>query len=106
MGAAGAYLAPAAQGVENAGAHCILICAVAMHLVADTVEAAMSVPFIHIIDETARRLTEAGYRRPLLIATRYTMEDGFNQTRMALHGVEVITPGAEGRRHRTLKSNT
>ncbi|HSX54212.1 MAG TPA: amino acid racemase, partial [Sphingomonas sp.] len=51
---AGDYLADAARGLERAGAECILICAVTMHLVADTVEAAVSVPFLHIVDETAR----------------------------------------------------
>jgi len=94
---AGDYLADAARGLERAGAECILICAVTMHLVADTVEAAVSVPFLHIVDETARVLLDKGYRKPLLIATRYTMESGFYQARMARHGIEVTVPDEAGR---------
>ena len=94
---AGRYLAEAARGLEHGGADCILICAVTMHLVADAVEAAIGIPLIHIIDETARKLRDRGFRKPLLIATRYTMEEGFYQARMARHGIEVIVPDAHGR---------
>ncbi|RVU07022.1 aspartate/glutamate racemase family protein [Novosphingobium umbonatum] len=94
---AGDYLANAALGLERAGADCVMICAVTMHLVADAVEAAVSVPFIHIIDETAHQLLAKGKRKPLLIATRYTMENGFYQDRMARHGIDVIVPDDAGR---------
>ncbi|NQE61446.1 amino acid racemase [Caulobacter sp. RHG1] len=94
---AGQYLAQAAQGLERAGAECVMICAVTMHLVADAVEAATALPFIHIVDETARRLSANGRQRPLLIATRYTMENGFYQARMAKQGIEVIVPDEAGR---------
>lgn len=94
---AGRYLADAARGLERGGAECVLICAVTMHLVADAVEAAVGVPFIHVVDETAKSLTAAGYRKPLLLATRYTMENGFYQARMARHGIEVTLPNDAGR---------
>lgn len=94
---AGEYLAQAARGLEHAGADCILICAVTMHLVADHVARAVAVPLIHIVDETARCLLAAGRRKPLLLATRYTMENGFYQQRMAGFGVEVSVPDEAGR---------
>jgi aspartate racemase len=94
---AGAYLGAAGKALEEAGAECLLICAVTMHLTAPAVEAATSVPVIHVIDETAARLKAAGYRRPLLIATRYTMENGFYQARMETHGIEVVVPDQAGR---------
>lgn len=94
---AGSLLAQAARGLEGAGADCVLICANTMHLVADAVESAISVPLIHIIDETAHRLLAAGCRRPLLLATRYTMEHGFYAERMRRHGVALSVPSAEGR---------
>lgn len=94
---AGAYLGAAGKALEDAGADCLLICAVTMHLTAPAVEAATSVPVIHVIDETAARLKAAGYKRPLLIATRYTMENGFYQARMETHGVEVVVPDQDGR---------
>jgi aspartate racemase len=94
---AGQYLASVARGIEGAGADCVMICAVTMHLVADAVDAAVRVPFIHIVDETARHLKAAGCHRPLLLATRYTMENGFYPARMKRHDIEVVVPDAEGR---------
>jgi aspartate racemase len=68
-----------------------------MHLVADAVEDAIEVPFIHIIDETAQVLKAAGCRKPLLLATRYTMENGFYAERMKRQGIEVMVPDPDGR---------
>lgn len=90
-------LADAARALEKAGADCVLICTNTMHLVADTVAAAVSIPLIHIVDETAAALVEGGRRKPLLLATRYTMEHGFYAQRMARHGLEVMVPEAEDR---------
>ena len=95
---AGRYLASVARGLEGAGADCVMMCAVTMHLVAPAVETAVSVPFIHIVDVTAERLKAEGVRRPLLLATRYTMKNGFYQARMERHGIAVMTPDAEGRK--------
>ncbi len=94
---AGECLADAGRRLQAAGADCVLICANTMHLVADQVAAAVDVPLIHIIDETARRLRAAGSRRPLLLATRYTMEHGFYTERMRRHGIEVLLPDEAGR---------
>lgn len=94
---AGLQLAEVARSLQSAGADCVMICAVTMHLVADAVAAATPLPFIHIVDVVAERLKAAGHRKPLLIATRYTMENGFYPARMAKHGIEVIVPDSEGR---------
>lgn len=87
---AGAKLGAIAGNLERAGADCVLICTNTMHKVADAVRSAISVRLIDIIDETALRLKAAGARRPLLIATRYTMEDGFYHAQMARHGIDVM----------------
>ncbi len=94
---AGHQLAEVAKSLEKAGADCVMICAVTMHLVADAVIAATSLPFIHIVDVVAERLKSAGHRKPLLVATRYTMQNGFYPTRMEKHGIEVMVPDVEGR---------
>jgi aspartate racemase len=90
-------LSDVARGLEAAGADCVLICTNTMHLIADAVAASVDVPLINIIDETALRLKAAGSRRPLLLATRYTMEHGFYADRMRAHGIEVAVPDADGR---------
>src|SRR5690348_5369175 len=94
---AGARLGKAAHNLKLGGADCVVICAVTMHLVADAVMKATDLPFIHIIDEVAHKLAAARCRKPLLIATAYTMENGFYQARMKSHGVEVMVPDAEAR---------
>lgn len=94
---AGKYLAEIGRTLEAAGADCMLICAVTMHLVAPPVEAAVKVPFIHVIDETAKHLKAAGCKRPFLIATRYTMEHGYYHERMKQHDMDVMVPDADGR---------
>lgn len=40
---------------------------------------------------------DAGCRKPLLIAARYTMEQGFYQQRMSRHGIDVLAPSETDR---------
>lgn len=94
---AGARLARAARNLKAGGAECVMMCAVTMHLVAGAVEEATDLPFIHIVDEVGKRLKAAGRNKPLLIATRYTMENGFYPARMKPHGIDVMVPDAEDR---------
>jgi len=94
---AGALLGEAAAALQRAGANCILICTNTMHLVAKEVAAQCQIPLIDIIDETARALKRAGARRPLLLATLYTMEHGFYHDRMKAHDLDVIVPGQNDR---------
>jgi aspartate racemase len=90
-------LGDVAAKLENAGADCVLICTNTMHLIAAEIAARVSVPLIHIIDETATALKAAGRKTPLLLATRYTMEHGFYTDCMAGLGVSVMVPEADDR---------
>jgi aspartate racemase len=81
-----------------AGAACILICTNTMHLVADDVARRISAPLINIIDVTGAALEAAGARRPLLLATRYTMEQGFYLKRLSENSnLTALTPGDDDR---------
>ena len=91
-------LSKVAKELEQAGADMILICTNTMHLLADEVQASVGVPLIHIADVTGEAIADAGCRRPLLLATRYTMEHGFYAERMKAHGIDLIVPDADGRR--------
>ena len=95
--AAAARLGDVAHRLQTAGAECVLICTNTMHLIAPEVAARISVPLINIIDETAAALKAAGRVKPLLLATRYTMEHGFYADRMARSGVSVMVPNADDR---------
>lgn len=90
--AAADRLARAGEGLCAAGANCVLIGTNTMHLVADQVAARLRAPLINIIDETSAALIAAGRKRPLLLATRYTMEHGFYTDRMRRPGLDPVVP--------------
>jgi aspartate racemase len=95
--AAGAMLADAASRLQRAGAQALLICTNTMHLVAPQIEAATSVPLLHIADATARRIRAAGLARVGLLGTRFTMEQAFYRERLERNGLQVIVPDAPAR---------
>jgi aspartate racemase len=91
-------LGDAAIGLRRAGAEALLIATNTMHLVATEVERAAGLPVLHIVDVTAEALRAAGVRRAGLLATRFTMEQGFYRERMwERFGIELITPDEAGR---------
>src|SRR3954465_13822163 len=79
---ASAVLADIGRDLQNAGAKCLLICTNTMHKLADNIQRAIDVPLLHIVDVTGEALKAAGMRRPLLLATRYTMEQDFYLSRL------------------------
>lgn len=85
-------LAEAAAGLEKCGADFILICTNTMHKVFDAVQAAVTVPLLHIADATGDALREAGIRKTGLLGTRYTMQQDFYKGRLAEAGFEVAVP--------------
>jgi aspartate racemase len=85
-------LVEAARRLEGAGAEALLICANTMHLMASEVQAAVDIPLIHVADATAARLKARGAARPLLLATRFTMERPFYRERLSSLGVEAVVP--------------
>ena len=87
-----------ARDLERAGAACLLICTNTMHKLADQVEQAVQVPLLHIADVTAEAVKAGGLQRPLLLATRYTMEQDFYLGRLReRHGLEPVVPDAGDR---------
>jgi len=95
---AGAILEDAARRLHAGGADCIVLCTNTMHKLADRIEAATPLPFLHIADPVGRAAARAGVRRVGLLGTAFTMEQGFLKDRLAQrHGLEVLVPGAEDR---------
>jgi len=95
--ALGTKLGEAAAGLERAGAEAMVIATNTMHLVAPTVEAAVSIPLLHIADPLGTALKAAGHTRVGLLATSFTMEQSFYSDRLAAHGDEVVIPEAAQR---------
>ncbi|HEY1881336.1 MAG TPA: aspartate/glutamate racemase family protein [Caulobacteraceae bacterium] len=98
---AAAQMIEAAKRLKTAGAQALVICANTMHRMAEEVEAAVRIPLIHIADATAAEIRAAGVKRPLLLATRFTMEQAFYRDRLRARGVEAVIPNEaeRGRLH-------
>jgi aspartate racemase len=96
--AAGALLAGAARSLEAAGADFLVVCTNTMHKVADRIEAAVTLPLLHIADPTAVAIKRAGHTTIGLLGTRFTMEQAFYRERLReRHGLQVIVPDPEDR---------
>ncbi len=94
---AGERLASAAVGLERAGAELLVLCTNTMHKVAPVIEAAVSVPLLHLGDATAAAVKRAGLDTIGLLGTAFTMEQDFYRDRLASHGLDVVVPAAEDR---------
>lgn len=95
--AAGEILAGKARQVEAAGADFLLICTNTMHKVAAEIEAAISIPLLHLADATAGRVRASGIGTIGLLGTKFTMEQDFYRGRLEQQGLNVLTPGGEDR---------
>ncbi len=91
-GSAGRLLASDARRLQEAGAGLIVLCTNTMHRVADVIEAAIDVPFLHLADATAAAVREAHISDVALLGTRYTMEGEFYRARLEGQGLRVIVP--------------
>ena len=88
----------AARSLEKGGAECIVICTNTMHKMADEVQDAVNIPLIHIADATATAIQAAGAQKPLLLGTRFTMEQDFYKGHLEKnHGISVLVPNEEDR---------
>ena len=95
---AAALMVDAARRLERGGADFLVIATNTMHIAAPQVQAATSLPLLHIADPTAERIKAAGLRRVGLLGTAFTMEQDFYKGRLAReHGLEVLVPEAPGR---------
>ena len=76
-----------------------------MHKRADDVARASGVPLLHIADATGKAITDQGFKKPLLLATAFTMEQDFYTARLIDgFGLDVVIPDAEDRQeiHRVI----
>ena len=85
-------LVTAAQGLERAGADFLLLCTTTFHRVADQVEAAVSVPVLHLADVVAEAVKAQGLDSVGFIGTTFAMSRSFFTDRLASHGLTVHVP--------------
>lgn len=95
---AGDILAQAAVGLQQAGAEGIVLCTNTMHKVAEAIETACGVPFLHIADATGRAISQQKMTNVALLGTRYTMEQDFYRGRLQQEfGINTLIPGQDER---------
>ena len=92
-----ALLADAAVRCEAGGADLVALCTNLMHKNFPALEAALSVPAIHIADAVAAVAKRAGWSTLGLLGARWVMEETFYADRLAEHGISVVVPDAAGR---------
>ena len=97
-------LEDAARRLQAGGAECVVLCTNTMHKLAPHIEAAVSIPFLHIADAAALAAVEAGTLTVGLLGTAFTMEQDFLKSRLAGHGLTVLVPDADERKevHRVI----
>jgi aspartate racemase len=92
-------LCDAARRVEAGGADVLLICTNTMHKVAPDIEAAISIPLLHIADAAADVITARGFDTIGLLGTNFTMEQAFYTERLSTrYGLHVVIPEPDDRR--------
>lgn len=85
-----------AQGLERAGADCVIMATNTMHLVFDKVSASVKIPMIHIADPTAEAIKKAGFDKVALLGTSFTCTHPFYMGRLKeKYGIECLVPTEE-----------
>ncbi|HEY0952621.1 aspartate/glutamate racemase family protein [Nocardioides sp.] len=94
---AGELLAEAARRCEDGGADLVAICTNLMHKVFPAVEAAVSVPAVHIADAVAAVAQRSGWTKLGLLGASWVMEESWYRDRLRTHHIEAVIPGPSDR---------
>lgn len=87
----------AAKTLEAGGADIIIICTNTMHKMASDVQAAISIPLLHIADVTGNEIKKAALKKVGLLGTMFTMEHSFYKEALLQQEIETIIPDKEDR---------
>lgn len=78
-----AGFANAARGLKSAGADFLVLACNTLHTVADAIEEATDLPFLHIVDACGARLRADNRTQPGLFGTAFTMAEPYFRERLA-----------------------
>lgn len=87
----------AANKLDYAGAECLLLGANTMHMLADFIQERISIPLIHIAEETAKVIATKKQKKVGLLGTKVTMEKEFFKNKLTDFNIETIIPGSAER---------
>jgi aspartate racemase len=88
-----AYLSDRAEALERAGAELLVCASNTLHRLAETFTSKISIPFLHIVDPTARAIQNAGLERVALLGTKSSMAGDYLKRRYASRtGIDILVP--------------
>src|SRR5215469_14900937 len=91
----GDLLAVQARNLKAAGADFFLLACNTVHIASERIERLAGLPFLHIVDPTARQIQQAGFTTVGLLGSRYTMTGTYFTGRLQRrYGLNVLV--AEG----------
>lgn len=78
---------------------CLLICCNSLHKYYDMIKEGLysDIPVFHAVELVAQHLKTQQYKNVLLLATPFTLEDGFFANILEEHGLQVVIPSVEDR---------
>lgn len=78
---------------------CIIICCNTLHKYYDMIKDKLGsdIPVMHAIDLVAEDAKENDYKKVLLLATEFTMKNGFFAKKLENAGIEIVLPSHEER---------
>jgi len=88
-------LIASAQRLEAAGATALMVAANSMHKIANEIAGAVSIPLLHIVDETGERLKADGIKSAAVIGTRNVMTEPWFRQNLVRHGLTLAPYDAE-----------
>ncbi|MEL7285294.1 MAG: amino acid racemase [Pseudomonadota bacterium] len=86
----------AAKGLKTSGADVLVLACNTLHTVADAIEGATDLPFLHIVDACGARLQADGRQKPGLFGTAFTMAQPYFVERLHQStGMMPVLPDAD-----------
>lgn len=82
------------EGLIDLNPDCIIICCNSLHKYYDIIKAELNtnIPVMHAVELVANQLNHINNKTTLLLATKFTMEDGFFAKILNDHNINVIIP--------------
>lgn len=78
--------------LEQAQAQIIAIASNTMHQVDHAINAALTIPLVHIAQEVAAKISEDHCKKVLLLGTKFTMNNTMYASYLIEHGIECVVP--------------
>lgn len=92
-------MAASAKNLVQAGAEVVILCTNTMHLSAESIREAVSIPFLHIAEVTGKAIQAQKLQKVLLLGTKFTMEKDFYKGILQNQfGIEVLIPSEADRK--------